>query len=234
MPTFLGNHDMGRIGHFLQRVDQPDADDAELLARSRLAHALMSSPAAVVVYYGDEQGFTGDGGDKDAREDMFANEVPVYADNDLIGTDETTSDDNFDRDHPLYRTIADYSRLYDRHPALRSAPRSTATAATALIYDFAIDRDQRVEYVVALNTRGRATAESHLLACGRVELVSPSRAMPLDGPHRDGTCPSPCPGCGNGDLQGRRRRCPANWTRRSASTSPAWTTVTTVLHAPTT
>ena len=25
-----------------------------------------------VVYYGDEQGFTGDGGDKDARQDMFA------------------------------------------------------------------------------------------------------------------------------------------------------------------
>jgi hypothetical protein len=23
MPTFLGNHDMGRIGYFLQRVDQP-------------------------------------------------------------------------------------------------------------------------------------------------------------------------------------------------------------------
>ena len=58
-----------------------------------------------VIYYGDEQGFTGDGGDKDAREDMFANEVPVYEDNDLIGTDETTSDDNFDRNHPLYRTI---------------------------------------------------------------------------------------------------------------------------------
>ena len=41
MPTFLGNHDMGRIGYFLQRVDQPGASDAELLARSQLAHALM-------------------------------------------------------------------------------------------------------------------------------------------------------------------------------------------------
>ena len=37
MPTFLGNHDMGRIGYFLQRVDQQAADDAELLARSKLA-----------------------------------------------------------------------------------------------------------------------------------------------------------------------------------------------------
>ena len=28
MPTFVGNHDMGRIGYFLQRVDQTTADDA--------------------------------------------------------------------------------------------------------------------------------------------------------------------------------------------------------------
>ena len=41
MPTFVGNHDMGRIGYFLQRLDQPSADDAELQARSKLAQALM-------------------------------------------------------------------------------------------------------------------------------------------------------------------------------------------------
>jgi glycosidase len=45
LPTFLGNHDMGRIGHFLQR-DNPGADDAELLARDRLAHELMYLSAA--------------------------------------------------------------------------------------------------------------------------------------------------------------------------------------------
>ena len=78
MPTFLGNHDMGRVGYFLQRVDQPGASDDELLARSQLAHALMFfARGQPVIYYGDEQGFTGDGGDKDAREDMFANDVAV-------------------------------------------------------------------------------------------------------------------------------------------------------------
>ena len=30
-----------------------------------------------VVYYGDEQGFTGAGGDKDARQDMFASRTPT-------------------------------------------------------------------------------------------------------------------------------------------------------------
>ena len=119
-PTFLGNHDMGRIGYFLQRVDQVGASDAELLARSKLAHALMFfARGQPVVYYGDEQGFTGDGGDKDAREDMFANAVPVYEDNDLIGTDETTSDDNFDP----------YAPALPGDPAVREAVPATPGAA---------------------------------------------------------------------------------------------------------
>ena len=68
LPTFLGNHDMGRIGTFLA-----GGDGDELLERDRLAHALMYlTRGQPVVYYGDEQGFTGDGGDKDARQDMFA------------------------------------------------------------------------------------------------------------------------------------------------------------------
>ena len=48
------------------------AADAELLERDRLAHELMYfSRGNPVVYYGDEQGFIGDGGDQDARQDMF-------------------------------------------------------------------------------------------------------------------------------------------------------------------
>jgi glycosidase len=154
MPTFLGNHDMGRIGYFLQRVDQPGAGDAELLARSQLAHALMFfSRGQPVVYYGDEQGFTGDGGDKDAREDMFANEVPVYADNDLIGTDETSADDNFDPDHPLYKTISKYANLRQRYPALSTGAQIHRYSSDGPgVYAFSrIDRDERIEYVVALN-----------------------------------------------------------------------------------
>jgi glycosidase len=163
MPTFLGNHDMGRIGHFLQRVDRPGATDAELLARSKLAHALMFlARGQPVVYYGDEQGFTGDGGDKDAREDMFANAVPVYEDNDLIGTDETTSDDNFDRSHPLYRAIRELGRLYHQHRALRSGAQIHRVGSDGPgVYAFSrVDRNQRIEYVVALNnSESAATAD---------------------------------------------------------------------------
>jgi hypothetical protein len=153
MPTFLGNHDMGRIGWFLEQ-DNPDADDAELLARSRLAHALMFfARGQPVIYYGDEQGFTGDGGDKLAREDMDPSTVGEYNDNDLIGTDATTADDNFDRTHPLYQAIRRFSKLYRQHPALHSGAQLDRYAADgAGIYAFSrIDRDRGVEYVVAVN-----------------------------------------------------------------------------------
>ena len=47
------------------QTDNPGAGDAELLARDRLAHELMYfSRGNPVVYYGDEQGFTGPGGDQ--------------------------------------------------------------------------------------------------------------------------------------------------------------------------
>jgi alpha-amylase len=61
LPTFLGNHDMGRIGSFVN-ADNPSASESELVARDRLAHELMFfSRGNPVIYYGDEQGFTGPG-----------------------------------------------------------------------------------------------------------------------------------------------------------------------------
>ena len=45
LPTFLGNHDMGRIGCFL-KTDNPAAGDEELLARDELAHAALPLPRA--------------------------------------------------------------------------------------------------------------------------------------------------------------------------------------------
>ena len=63
-----------------------------------------------VVYSGDEQGFAGDGGDQDAREDMFASQVAVYNDNRLVGTQATTAQSNFDRNHPIFSAIAQLAR----------------------------------------------------------------------------------------------------------------------------
>ena len=118
LPTFLGNHDAGRIGWFIRRAN-PNAGEAELLARDLLAHAMLLTMRGVpTIYSGDEQGFTGDGGDQDAREDLFASRVATYNDNKLIGTTATTARANFDRSHPVYREIARLARLRTATPAL--------------------------------------------------------------------------------------------------------------------
>jgi len=162
LPTFVGNHDMGRFGYFLTQ-SKPDADDAELVARDKLAHAMMYFARGIpVVYYGDEQGFTGDGGDKDAREDMFASQVADYNDNNLIGTAATTADDNFDQTHPLYQAFAEFGALYQNHKALRRGHQIHRYGADeAGIYAFSrIDRDDKIEYVVAFNNTDAAQTAS--------------------------------------------------------------------------
>ncbi len=118
-PVFVGNHDAGRFGGELQR-ERPDLDADAQLKIARLAYAfLFFSRGAPVIYYGDEQGFTGDGGDQDAREDMFPSIVDSYNDNVLIGTKATTAVSNFNDRHPLYREIALMAAAYRAHDALR-------------------------------------------------------------------------------------------------------------------
>ena len=160
LPTFLGNHDMGRIGNFL-KTDNPGADDAELLARDRLAHELMYfSRGNPVVYYGDEQGFTGDGGDQLARQTMFASLVPEYQDDDQIGSDRTGADDNFVTDSPLYLAIQRLAEVTDDRPALRNGAEQVRHASDGPgIFAFSrIDRKHQKEYVVALNNSESAAS----------------------------------------------------------------------------
>ncbi len=161
LPTFLGNHDMGRIGFFVN-ADNPGASESELLNRDRLAHELMYfSRGNPVIYYGDEQGFTGTGGDQLARQSMFASRVPDYLDDDLLGTTSTHAEDNFNSDHPLYVKIRDLAALTREHPALRyGAHQHRYANGGPGIYAFSrIDRAEQHEYVVALNdTEGEQTA----------------------------------------------------------------------------
>ncbi|APX01730.1 alpha-amylase family glycosyl hydrolase [Arthrobacter sp. QXT-31] len=153
LPTFLGNHDMGRIGSFIS-TDNPDADDAERVARDQLAHELMYfSRGNPVVYYGDEQGFTGPGGDQDARQTLFASKVPDYLDDDLLGTTATHATDNFNPGHPLYAKISELAALAKEHPTLRNGAHQNRYASDgAGIYALSrTDATDQREYVVALN-----------------------------------------------------------------------------------
>jgi glycosidase len=131
LPTFLGNHDMGRFAHFVRQAN-PQASDEEVLKRTILGHALMFFARGVpTIYYGDEQGFAGDGGDQDAREDMFPSKVAVYNDNKLVGSAATTAQSNFDANAPLYRAIAGMAALRKAEPSLRRGEQVVRAAGDA-------------------------------------------------------------------------------------------------------
>jgi glycosidase len=159
LPTFLGNHDMGRVGSLLRQGTT--WDDAELLDRDELAHSLMYlTRGQPVVYYGDEQGFSapsdvpGGIGDQRAREDMFKSQVELHNETfDLIGTKATTADENFDTSHPMYEHIGDLADLREEHPALADGAQihRYATSGPGIFAFSRMDADEQVEYVVATN-----------------------------------------------------------------------------------
>jgi glycosidase len=117
--NFISNHDMGRFVYYMEQAF-PEVTESEKLKRTELANAMMYFTRGIpVVYYGDEQGFVGEGGDRGAREDMMPSKVELYNNFDLLGTDKTTADENFDTDHPLYIMYKDFARVYQANEALR-------------------------------------------------------------------------------------------------------------------
>ncbi|MET9516597.1 pullulanase-type alpha-1,6-glucosidase [Streptomyces sp. NPDC002994] len=154
--SFTGNHDMGRIGTFLKQ-DNPNADEAELLKRARLANELMFfSRGNPVIYYGDEQGFTGAGGDKDARQTLFASKTADYLDDDQLGTDRTHASDAYDTTHPIYKSIAELAKLTKTHPALRDGVQQELHAEGSVYAFSRTDAKHKSEYVVATNNGAEA------------------------------------------------------------------------------
>jgi glycosidase len=116
LPTFISNHDAGRFGYYV-RKERPQASDDEVLKRVLLAHAMLFTLRGVpVVYYGDEQGFVGTGGDQDARQDMMTSRTESYLADRSLGTRQS----NFDLSHPIAQAIAKLSALRRAHAALRS------------------------------------------------------------------------------------------------------------------
>lgn len=151
--NFLANHDVGRTGYFLEQ-GLPDIDEQEQLARSLLGHAFMYFSRGIpVVYYGDEQGFTGDAGDIDARENMDPSLVASYNDNNLIGSDVTTASDNFDQGHPIYQKLAELAQIRVAHPVLSKGEHHNRYLDNDnKIYAFSrVATDDRHEYIAIFN-----------------------------------------------------------------------------------
>lgn len=154
LPTFTGNHDLGRFAHAV-RKGFPQASADEVLARVTLAQSMVLLLRGVpTIYSGDEQGFAGDGGDQDARETLFASKVASYTDNVLLGTTRTNAVDNYATDHPLYRRIATLATLRTATPALRRGRQLLrhASPKPGLLAISRFDPDTGAEVLLLFNT----------------------------------------------------------------------------------
>ncbi len=161
LPTFLGNHDMGRVAMMLKGTSTSDAD---LMAKVKLADDLMYlTRGQPITYYGDEQGFIGAGGDKDAREDMFATRTAQYATEPVLGGP-SGSLDRFNTSAPLYQHISTLATIRANNAALSDGAQihRYASSSAGIFAVSRIDKGKRVEYVVALNNA--TTAKSATFA----------------------------------------------------------------------
>jgi glycosidase len=174
--TFFGNHDMGRMGNLIDR-GSPSASDDVLLARMKMGFNLLFLLRGVpVIYYGDEQGFVGAGGDQLARQDMFPSVTPEYQGANIGGG--SPADDNFDPNHPLYRHVSALAALRAEHPAF-AAGATVVHDTDGPIFAFSrIDRNRPDEYVVVTNANGSLTVPARFrVASAGTEFVG----LPLNG-----------------------------------------------------
>jgi glycosidase len=154
LPTFVSNHDNGRFAYFV-RTARPGIADDEVMKRVLLAHAMLLTLRGVpVVYYGDEQGFAGIGGDQDARQDMFRTQVPTYKQEKSLGVAIQSDKDHFDDNHPFYRAFSELARLRSAHPALRRGRQIVRSYGLepGLFAVSRVDPDSGREILVAFNT----------------------------------------------------------------------------------
>ncbi len=162
LPTFVSNHDQGRLSRTIADSN-PKAGSDELLARLKLGHSMLLLLRGVpTVYSGDEQGFLSDGNDQDAREPLFPSKVASYLDNRLIGTSRTHAEAQFDPSHPLYRHIATLSKLRGGEPSLSRGRERVLIAETEGPGLFAVarrlpegNRAPFLDTIIVFNTSGR-------------------------------------------------------------------------------
>ncbi len=149
--TFFGNHDIGRMGRLISAAN-PGARPIVLEEQMFLGFDLLFLSRGVpVIYYGDEQGFVGTGGDKSARQTMFGATASEFIDQPTIGSQATISDDNFDPTHPFYRRVALLNTLRADHPTLVTGAQIVHEPNGPILSFSRIDRNERIEYVVVAN-----------------------------------------------------------------------------------
>lgn len=141
---------MGRIGHFIEILSGSDGPQI-MLERAKLANALLFTlRGGPVLYYGDEKGMTGGGGDQMARQDMFVTQVEDWKSEVRIGSNPIGNSSAFDVKNPLEANIAELQGLYKKYPALKSGAQQVRYGLGSV---FAVSRfADNQEFLIAFNS----------------------------------------------------------------------------------
>jgi glycosidase len=152
--TFLGNHDVGRVGYIIanKRIQPVD----QLLPRTNLANALMYLSRGIpVVYYGDEVGMTGSNSGKDqfARQDMFQTDVELWKNEIRVGGSPIGNGNAFavTSQSPVAKYLIRLAEIRKSNPALANGPMLERYSKHALYVISKKDVAENREYLVAFN-----------------------------------------------------------------------------------
>ena len=159
--TFLGNHDMGRVGSFLA---QQNLSAEAILAQDKLIHALMYGLRGnPIVYYGDEFGLKG-GNDKLARQDLFPTQVSTWKTESRIGGSAIGTKSSFLTSNSLQTNLRTLSSLRSSYPALSRGPQIIRIADSGLLVISRLDVDTGYEYVEVFNSNSLAIPATTVLS----------------------------------------------------------------------
>ena len=152
--TFLGNHDVGRVGYIIANKRLQPAD--QLLPRTNLANALMYFSRGIpVVYYGDEVGMTGSNSGKDqfARQDMFPTDIELWKNEIRVGASPIGNGDAFSvtSQSPVANYLIKLAEIRKSNPALANGPMLERYSKYALYVISKKDVAENREYLVAFN-----------------------------------------------------------------------------------
>jgi Alpha amylase, catalytic domain len=159
-PTFLGNHDMGRAAEQIQSRSNASGDTllAQVLLGYDLLYLLRGAP---VVYYGDEVGMIGRGGDQQARQDLFPTQVAEWRTQPRLGSPPIGSGSSFDvAANPIEVRLRALGALRASVPALSTGSTVVRAVSGRAFAVSRIDRSERREYVAAFNSGTAATTLS--------------------------------------------------------------------------
>ena len=148
--TFLGNHDMGRFGQLLKWAGDPVGD---LWGDALVGYDLMYMARGIPnVYYGDENGIIGTGGDQAARQDMFATSVNGWKTEARIAANPIGSASYLaEVNHPIQERITALNQLRNDYPALKTGSQIKRYASNGVLAFSRFDLAERREFVVAIN-----------------------------------------------------------------------------------